>query len=208
MLVQDQYHPHCHVAIFSQSLVALRVRSQASDRKVWNFRSRIMSNIVDAATATAHATASVIAGHAADPSGFQHGSAAGIVPPAAAPPAATGAKTRAHDPGARVRARTASPSRGRDGSRSPRGAPPSGGFNMPVPPGSPGTASWHDGMPGPSCSTEDLRWYAICEIGSIKETARANGRNVHNLMKEVDSLKAACRPRRAVWATRLRPTWW
>ena len=33
MLVSVQYHPHCHVAIFSQGLHALRVRSQASGRK-------------------------------------------------------------------------------------------------------------------------------------------------------------------------------
>ena len=38
MLVQDQYHPHCHVAIFSQGFVALRLRSQASARKEWNRR--------------------------------------------------------------------------------------------------------------------------------------------------------------------------
>ena len=44
-------------------------------------------------------------------------------------------------------------------------------------------------MPGPACSLEDLRWYAIREIGSIKETARANGRNVHGLMKEIETLK-------------------
>ena len=53
---------------------------------------------------------------------------------------------------------------------------------MPVP-GSPGTASWHEGKPGPGCSLEDIRWFAIREI------ARFSGRHLHNLQSEVDALK-------------------
>ena len=97
---------------------------------------------------------------------------------------------RAHDPAAGRRARTVSPSRARQVSRSPRpsvGAGPTGA-DRPVP-DSAGTADWHEGKPGPSCSVEDLRWFTIREIGKSKETARFAGRHILNLQTEVDALK-------------------
>ena len=35
----------------------------------------------------------------------------------------------------------------------------------------------------------DLRWYCIREIGNIKETARASGKNVYHMKMELDILK-------------------
>ena len=60
---------------------------------------------------------------------------------------------------------------------------------MPVPPDSPGTANWHEGKPGPSCSMEDLCWYCIREIGKLQGTARANGKKFFNLKMDVGILK-------------------
>ena len=60
---------------------------------------------------------------------------------------------------------------------------------MPVPPDSPGSTDWHEGKPGLGCSLEDIRWFAIREIGKLQETTRFNGRHLHNLKSEVDILK-------------------
>ena len=46
-------------------------------------------------------------------------------------------------------------------------------------------------MPSPGCSFEDLRWFFIREIGAIKETARTNGQNVHQMQMQVDVLKGS-----------------
>ena len=110
--------------------------------------------------------------------GIEHGSAAGIVPPAVAPsatkhgitgvfiPPLTAAMTgalsaessrRAHDPTQRRRPRTVPPTKKRAGSRSPRPTTQAlDGADVPLPPSSP-ERDWHEGKPGPGCSLEDLR---------------------------------------------------
>ena len=151
----------------------------------------------DIATTTAvDAIAMEVAGHAGGDTRPQHGSAApGLDPVAAAPlgmppgiDASMGAQPRAHDSGQhRRRARSSSPTRQHgDFSRSPRGAGATPGRNVPVP----DSPSWHDAKPGPSATFEDLRFWAIHQVGSIQETARLAGMHIHDLRKEVETLKA------------------
>ena len=56
---------------------------------------------------------------------------------------------------------------------------------MPIP-DSPTEDAWHGNIPGPGCSVEDLRWFCIRELGSLKETAKVNGTNLHRLGAKVE----------------------
>ena len=62
---------------------------------------------------------------------------------------------------------------------------------MPVP----DSPSWHDAKPGPNCSIEDLRFWSIREIGKLHDTSRMAGAHIHNLLKEVEHLKARVEPK-------------
>ena len=60
-------------------------------------------------------------------------------------------------------------------------------MSRPVPE-SPPDDGWHTNIPGPGCSVEDLRWFCIREVGALKDTAKVNGTNLHQLVIKVEIL--------------------
>ena len=60
---------------------------------------------------------------------------------------------------------------------------------MPVSPVSSDRA-WHDAKPGPMSSLDEVRFWAIREIGKVQETSRLTKKHLRILMNDVDLLKA------------------